>query len=739
MEQLLFISQEALADKLQETASLKADAEEKARLVSSHSKACISAIQTEAIQLKASLEEGRVSILKLANSFKASKDPKLSQLSSSLALIKRLEAAEAELQSLCKIHESEEFIHNCINRNDLASAIDHYCSHFGLPESTIKPSSVDLDAPFVNAHFMSASDYWRSSIHKCHALIHKNLSITAAPFLLEISWPKPIDEHSSKSVMSDLITLLGLSAKLQHPRSILDSSSLPTTPFAYMIEPVELLLSPIRKHFKFHFHGNLPTNSLERPDLYFKYILKIMKDQQSFFEESIQLLLDNDDGNSINTTTVFFQGLVDLITRKVCQDLHMLLDQPSLFLHTIEQVFLFEEQVQELLSFSVGATAFEKGCSLVILGNDTVFSVWVDLEKQAADTRFQKILSRSDKWDLTLSKMDDIDDDHMTVLADQTKSLLLVISERMSHLQLEHQRLVFLKSIQIPILLKYLDLMKQEHWHHQSTFIPVNDARYTLQFRGGRISHLARCLGSLHSISVFLSTYKTEQQCLSILQDTSDDGLVRMDNIYFDVLEKMSVLIQEISKTAIDDIMLDICESLWEYEKRVNWLDNINDSSASEPVAISTTLQEPLQIMRHYFGCVEKSISPTLFRSLFLRPVTKLLDLRLWEKVIMRSQFSFYGGCQILLDMRLGFMNALQPFHPTPAALLPRILEASTILALPCKAKDTDSFDIYEFMLASIENSHDFPPMLERLDIFHLSIKDIQEVIGRRIETFGDF
>ncbi|KAJ1341627.1 hypothetical protein BSLG_003816 [Batrachochytrium salamandrivorans] len=538
------------------------------------------------------------------SSINTTNDTTLSYLSETMALLGRLEAAKSELQSLCDINTKCSLMKACLESGDLSTAIQHYCTFFEQPHLAGEVSEAGATSnvySFVEAYFTSSGS---------EAVILKYV-----PFLF-FSFVKS---------------------------GILSPSSASIGPSKSYVELIELLMSPIRKSFKFHFYGKRPTNSLKKR-------------------------------------------------------------------------FLFDENMREnYISPELFSTTW-KSCAEIVLENESVFALWADLERQATEVRFKEIVSDPDRWTMALVKMSDIDDDHTLVFSERMQSLFDAISHRCRRLQKYEQRVEFSRLVHLPVLHQFLDILSQELWRHQSTFIPINDPRYNLPYKGTRISHMACCLGSIHSIATSIRLWSKE---LLLYGDPSVDDT----DIFSATLVSYDELIAKIAHVSIEDIMLDISESLWEYERRY----------------YLSELEEPIHTISHYLGCVKSHLSVPLFRKHFLRPVTRLIDERIWEKLVVRGQFSFRGGSQFSLDVRLGFLHSLQPMHPSPAALLPRLSEASTILALPVEATETDQVDIYSIMLAAIEDGEELMPMLERIGVFQLTSKEVREVVGRRIEALGEF
>ncbi|KAJ1341592.1 hypothetical protein BSLG_003819 [Batrachochytrium salamandrivorans] len=522
---------------------------------------------------------------------------------------------------------------DCIKGNTLGNS-----SEFSLTGMTA-PSIPTSQAQLISQSSRSSIDSIKTEAQGLKTSIKE-----ARSSILALTGSINTTNDTTLSYLSETMALLG---RLEAAKSELQSlpSSASIGPSKSYVELIELLMSPIRKSFKFHFYGKRPTNSLKKPEYYLKFILKILVDQQDFLDDFIQPFLNQISSINLSAKEIFSRSLADLVSRKLQHDLPNLLLQPASFLHTIEEVFLFDENMREnYISPELFSTTW-KSCAEIVLENESVFALWADLERQATEVRFKEIVSDPDRWTMALVKMSDIDDDHTLVFQSACKVCLT-------------------------------PFLTGELWRHQSTFIPINDPRYNLPYKGTRISHMACCLGSIHSIATSIRLWSKE---LLLYGDPSVDDT----DIFSATLVSYDELVAKIAHVSIEDIMLDISESLWEYERR-------------------------------------------------------LIDERIWEKLVVRGQFSFRGGSQFSLD-EARFLHSLQPMHPSPAALLPRLSEASTILALPVEATETDQVDIYSIMLAAIEDGEEPMPMLERIGVFQLTSKEVREVVGRRIEALGEF
>lgn len=118
--------------------------------------------------------------------------------------------------------------------------------------------------------------------------------------LKELKWPFSTSALSSQAIeawdkhskrFTELFNLL-----LQLDEDSLSQPHSTSTPNcdigAPVLLPLELLLEPLRKRFRFHFSGERKTNCKEKPEWYFTQVSSWIRDHAYFLENNIQPLLE---------------------------------------------------------------------------------------------------------------------------------------------------------------------------------------------------------------------------------------------------------------------------------------------------------------------------------------------------------------------------------------------------------------------------------------------------------------
>ncbi|KAG2469301.1 RINT1 protein, partial [Polypterus senegalus] len=147
-------------------------------------------------------------------------------------------------------------------------------------------------------------------------------------------------------------------------------------PSAPISLPIQIMLQPLIKRFRYHFFGSRQTNVLHKPEWYLTQVLMWITNHSQFLEERVQPLLDKV-GAAVDARLEFSRGLLDLVLEKLAQDVPRLLYDDALFCHLVDEVLLFEKELH-------GTHAYPSTLpgTLHILADETIFQKWVSVERK---------------------------------------------------------------------------------------------------------------------------------------------------------------------------------------------------------------------------------------------------------------------------------------------------------------------------------------------------------------------
>ncbi|KAG7270952.1 hypothetical protein CRUP_015389, partial [Coryphaenoides rupestris] len=146
---------------------------------------------------------------------------------------------------------------------------------------------------------------------------------------------------NAQEISSQLDLLVSQLMALQTSDDLVSEKTLATqlgVPMAPPLSlPIQIMLLPLAKRFRYHFTGNRQTNSLSKPEWYLTQILMWMGNNSAFMDDKIQPILDRT-GANVNA-------------RKLASDMPRLLYDDALFCHLVDEVLQFEKELRSSHSY----------------------------------------------------------------------------------------------------------------------------------------------------------------------------------------------------------------------------------------------------------------------------------------------------------------------------------------------------------------------------------------------------
>ena len=232
--------------------------------------------------------------------------------------------------------------------------------------------SVDSDADIVEVH--SVNEFFKN---------HRSNALTRATFVTRV------DQRVELFVA---LFLLGL--RLQRALDI--QSIIPSqksgdgTPWDTVesmnreIWVLDTLFGPVLSRFRYHFMSEeSQTNQLEKPEWVFSYLGDLISDHAEFFLVYVQPLLNLEfaDASVIpDAKNIFIKGLLDLLEKKLLEDLPVLLaTNQSLYCHTLSEAV----KIQRLLFDVHNYPPHARSPVQVFAYNEELLEAWVKIERHS--------------------------------------------------------------------------------------------------------------------------------------------------------------------------------------------------------------------------------------------------------------------------------------------------------------------------------------------------------------------
>ncbi|XP_054483515.1 RAD50-interacting protein 1-like [Anoplopoma fimbria] len=317
-----------------------------------------------------------------------------------------------------------------------------------------------LDAGLSRSGCSHLQDFLRETLHFWHKIIKDRLAGDFEKVLTQLHWPiispptqsltPTANGQEINSQLELLVTqLLALqtSDDLVSQRALASCQSAPYTacflsqspvPSHPLCLPIQIMLLPLSRRFRYHFYGNRQTNTLSKPEWYLTQVLMWMGNSSAFMEEKIQPILDRA-GASISAMVELCRGLLSLVQEKVASDASRLLYDDVLFCHLVEEVLQFEKELRSNQSYPAPLPGL-----LHLLLEDTILQKWLTVEKKMAVEKMDAMLSAEGAWSSQYKDISDMDELKAPDCAETFMTLLQVITERYRALPCPSAQLKFL-------------------------------------------------------------------------------------------------------------------------------------------------------------------------------------------------------------------------------------------------------------------------------------------------------
>ncbi|XP_037059488.1 RAD50-interacting protein 1 isoform X2 [Peromyscus leucopus] len=381
------------------------------------------------------------------------------------AMINQIEEIEQHLTYLKWVSQIEE----------LSDNIQQYLMTSNVPEAaSILVTMTELDIKLQESSCTHLLSFMRATVKFWHKILKDKLTSDFEEILAQLHWPFITHTQSqtvgisrtasAPEVYATLETLFCQLLKLQasdelltEPKQLPEKYSLPACPS--VILPIQIMLTPLQKRFKYHFRGNRQTNVISKPEWYLAQVLMWIGNHAHFLDEKIQPILEKA-GSAVNARLEFSRGLMMLILEKLASDIPCLLYDDNLFCHLVDEVLLFERELHSVHGYpSTFASCMH------ILSEETCFQRWLTVERKFALQKMDSMLSSEAAWVSQYKDITDVDEMKVPNCAEVFMTLLLVITDRYKNLPTAPRKLQFLelqKDLVDDFRIRLTQVMKEE-------------------------------------------------------------------------------------------------------------------------------------------------------------------------------------------------------------------------------------------------------------------------------------
>ncbi|XP_006925439.1 RAD50-interacting protein 1 [Pteropus alecto] len=638
------------------------------------------------------------------------------------AMINQIEEIERHLAYLKWISQIEE----------LSDNIQQYLMTNNVPEAaSTLVCMAELDIKLQESSCTHLLGFMRATVKFWHKILKDKLTSDFEEILAQLHWPfiSPPQSQtvglsrpaSSPEIHSNLETLFCQLLKLQtsdelftEPKQLSEKYSLPAS--SSIILPIQIMLTPLQKRFRYHFRGNRQTNVISKPEWYLAQVLLWIGNHTEFLDEKIQPILDKV-GSSINARLEFSRGLMMLVLEKLAADIPCLLYDDNLFCHLVDEVLLFERELHSVHGYP-GTFA---NC-LHILSEETCFQRWLTVERKFALQKMDSTLSSEAAWISQYKDITDVDEMKVPDCAETFMTLLLVITDRYKNLPTASRKLQFLelqKDLVDDFRIRLTQVMKEE-------------TRASLGFRYCAI------LNAVNYISTVLADWadnvfflQLQQAALEVFAENNTlsklelGQLASMESSVFDnMINLLERLKHDMLTRQVDHVFREVKDAAKLYGKE-RWL-SLPSQSEQAVMSLSSSACPLLLTLRDRLLQLEQQLCISLFK-IFWQMLAEKLDIYIYQEIILANHFNEGGASQLQFDMTRNLFPLFSHYCKRPENYFKHVKEACIVLNL-----NIGSALLLKDVLQSASGQPPATAALNEVGIYKLAQHDVEILLNLR-------
>ncbi|KFP00275.1 RAD50-interacting protein 1, partial [Calypte anna] len=645
-------------------------------------------------------------------------------------LISQVEEIERHLAYLIWISQIEE----------LSDSIQQYLITDNVPEAASTLAFMaELDIKLQDSSCSHLLAFVRSTVKFWHKILKDKLSSDFEEVLTQLRWPfvgppqsqafgltapaSASDTYNNLEMLfCQLLKLQTSDELLTKPKQFPEKYSLPPSP--PIILPIQIMLNPLQKRFKYHFTGNKQTNVLNKPEWYLTQVLLWIGNHAKFLDDKIQPILDKA-GSSVNAGLEFSRALVMLILEKLASDIPCLLYDDALFCHLVDEVLLFEREL-----YGVHGYLSSFPSCMHILSEESCFQRWLTVEKKFALQKMDSMLSSEAAWVSQYKDITDVDELKVPDCAETFMTLLLVITDRYKNLPTASRKLQFLglqKELVDDFRIRLTQVMKEE-------------SRASLGFRYcailNAVNYIATVLADWADNVFFLQLQQAELEVQAESNTVSKLQLGQLASMESSVFDEMITLLERLKHDMltrqVDHVFREFKDAAKLYKKE-RWL-SLPSQAEQAVMSLSSTACPMLLTLRDRLLQLEQQLCYSLFK-IFWQMLAEKVDIYIYQEVIMANHFNEGGAAQLQFDMSRNLFPLFSHYCKRPENYFKHIKEACIILNLNIGS----ALLLKDVLQSASEKETTFKPnqpsataALNELGVYKLSQKDVEILLNLR-------
>ncbi|KAL0967195.1 hypothetical protein UPYG_G00249030 [Umbra pygmaea] len=577
------------------------------------------------------------------------------------------------LQCVARIDELSDTIQQCLMTNSVWEAV------------VAVDSMAKLDVGLQRSGCSHLQAFLRETLRFWHKILKDRLAGDFEDLLTQLHWPflspptmslsPPANAQELQSQLELLVSqLLSLQTSddliSEKPLSASCTASPGTTPLSL---PIQIMLLPLSKRFRYHFTGNRQTNSLNKPEWFLTQVLMWMGNSSKFMEEKIQPILERN-GANVQAKVELCRGLLSLAQEKLALDASRLLYDDTVFCHLVDEILQFERELRSTHSYPSSLPG-----ALHVLLQDAVLQKWLTVERKMAIEKVDAMLSAEGAWRSQYRDISDMDELKAPDCAETFMTLLLVITERYRALPCPRAQLRFL-SLQRELVddfrIRLTQVMKEESRN------PLG-AKYCAILNA--VNYISTVLADWGDNVFFLQLQQSavalgDDELLGPLGITEIGRLASLDGSLFEgILGLLERLRADMLGRLLEALMRDVREKAQPYCKD-RWL-SLPSQCDQATMSLSSSACPLMLCVRDHLLQLQQTLCQPLFQMAW-HGLADRLDMFLYQDVILYNHFNEGGAAQLQFDMSRNLFPLFGQYCKRPENFFKHVKEACIILSL---------------------------------------------------------
>uniref|UniRef100_A0ABK0LBC5 RAD50 interactor 1 n=1 Tax=Rattus norvegicus TaxID=10116 RepID=A0ABK0LBC5_RAT len=638
------------------------------------------------------------------------------------AMISQIEEIERHLTYLKWVSQIEE----------LSDNIQQYLMTNSVPEAaSTLVTMTELDIKLQESSCTHLLSFMRATVKFWYKILKDKLTSDFEEILAQLHWPfithtqsqavgasrpasTPETYASLETLFCQLLKLQASDELLTESKQLPEKYCLPASPSVAL--PIQIMLVPLQKRFRYHFRGSRQTNVISKPEWYFAQVLLWIGSHSHFLDEKIQPILDKV-GSAVNARLEFSRGLVMLILEKLASDIPCLLYDDSLFCHLVDEVLLFERELHSVHGYpSTFASCMH------ILSEETCFQRWLTVERKFALQKMDSMLSSEAAWVSQYKDITDVDEMKVPDCAEVFMTLLLVITDRYKNLPTASRKLQFLelqKDLVDDFRIRLTQVMKEE------TRAPLG-FRYCAILNA--VNYISTVLADWADNVFFLQLQQAALEVFAennVLSKLQLGQLASMESSVFDdminLLERLKL---DMLTRQVDHVFREVKDAAKLYKKE-RWLSLLSQSEQAV-MSLSSSACPLLLTLRDRLLQLEQQLCFSLF-NIFWQMLVEKLDLYLYQEIILANHFNEGGAAQLQFDMTRNLFPLFSHYCKRPENYFKHVKEACIVLNL-----NIGSALLLKDVLQSASEHIPATAALNEVGVYKLAQQDVEILLNLR-------